>query len=131
MLSIRSSADMARALASTIDPDLKHLLSLRRDQLLNDVDGDLGDLVHIVIAEAGDSLAAVEAETGVPFATNFVNGIRFGDPSFTDNFEWVENHGRWGEAAIVLSDDGYGVVLFVPNEPTIDEALLALLRDHA
>lgn len=131
MISIRSTADMAHALASPIDTDLKRLLALRRDQLL-DCDGyDLGELVHFVVAEPFDTLAAIEGVVGVPLTTNFVGGIRHGDPGFTANFEYVERHGAWFEAVTILSDDGFGIVLFVPDRPDIDQTLLGLVRDHS
>lgn len=131
MISIRSTADMARALASPIDVELKRLLALRRDQLLACDGYDLGELAHFIVAEPFDTLAAIEGVVGVPLSTNFVDGSRHGDPGFTANFEHVERHGAWFEAVMILSDDGFGIVLFVPDRPGVDAALLKLVRDHA
>ena len=64
MLSIRSSADMDRALDGPMDPQLRRLLTLRRDQLLANVNIDLGDVAHIIVAFRSDTLATVEAEAG-------------------------------------------------------------------
>ncbi len=131
-LSIRSSADMARMLASPIDVDLHRLLALRRDQLLEYDGYDLGDLVHIVIAQPGDTLDAIERAAGVALSTNLVDGTRYGDPDFTASFEFVQLHpGGIYEAVIVLSDDGFGLALFVPDGPDIDATLLTLFRDQA
>lgn len=127
MIVIKSSAAMARALASPIDANLKTLLALRRDQLL-DHDGDeLGGLAHFVVVEPGDTLAAIEGVAGVALGINLVGGTRYGDPSFTDNFEFVEQHGDWFEAVTILSDDGFSVVLLVPDRPDIDPLLLGLV----
>lgn len=131
MISIRSSADMARALALPLEPDLHELLSLRRDQLLEHSDYDLGELAQFLVAEPADTVAAIEGVVGVPLATNLVDSSKYGDPSFTDNFEYVERHGAWFEAVTIVSDDGYGIVLLVPDRPDIDPALLGLVRDHA
>jgi len=131
MISIRSTADMAHALASSIDADLKRLLALRRDQLLDRDGYDLGELAHFVVAEPLDMLAAIEGVVGVSLATNLVDGSSYGDPSFTANFEYVARHGAWFEAVLILSDDGFGIVLFVPDRPDIDQTLLGLVRDHA
>lgn len=131
MISIQSTADMARALASPIDAELKALLALRRDQLLEHDDYDLGELVYIVVAEPNDALATIEGVVGVPLSTNLVDGIHHGEPGFTANFEYVARHGQWFEAVMILSDDGFGVVLFVPDRPDTDPALLALVRDHS
>ncbi|MCP3735832.1 hypothetical protein M9979_13205 [Sphingomonas sp. RP10(2022)] len=118
MLSIRSSADMEEALGSLLDPALRALLTERRDQLVENTGLDLADLVHIVVAQRGDTLAAVEAEAGVPIAEDLP-------------FEWVQRHGRWLEAVVILSDDGFGVALFVPDCVTTDPALLLALLAHA
>lgn len=130
MLSIQSSADMALALASPIDTDLKRLLALRRDQLLACDGYDLGELVHLIVAEPFDTLAAIEGAAGVPLATNLVDGSKFGEPGFTANFEYVARHGEWFEAVMILSDDGFGIVLFVPDRSDIDPTVLGLVRDH-
>ncbi len=131
MISIRSTADMARALASPIDADLKRLLELRRDQLLEHEGYDLGELAHFIVAESSDTLAAIEGVVGVPLATNLVDGSRLGEPGFTSNFEHVARRGQWFEAVLILSDDGFGIALFVPDQPDIDADLLDLLRNHA
>ncbi len=130
MISIRSTADMARALASPIDADLKRLLELRRDQLLEHDGYDLGELAHFIVAEPSDTLVAIEGVAGVPLATNLVDGSRLGESDFTANFEHVARHGPWFEAVMILSDDGFGIALFVPDRPDIDADLLDLLRNH-
>jgi hypothetical protein len=131
MISIKSTADMDSALASPIDAELVWLLTLRRDQLLEHDGHDLGDLVHIVVAEPNDTLATIEGVVGVPLSTNLVDGSCHGEPGFTANFEYVARHGQWFEAVLIFSDDGFGVVLFVPDHPDTDTALLALVRDHS
>lgn len=130
MISIRSSAAMAETLLFLLDPDLRRLLTERRDQLLGYDGYDLGDLAHIIVAQPGDTLTAVEAEAGVPLATNLVDGGQLGEPDFEPCFEYVERHGGWLEAVLILSDDGFGVVLLVPDRIDSDPALLALLRRH-
>ena len=120
MLIIDSSAAMARALDQPIDPRLKRLLTLRRDQLLADGVDDLAEIACFVCVFPGDRLEAVEAAAGFPIIA---------DGSAT--FEWCLDHGGWLEAPIILSDDGYGVVLLVMDDPATDPALLAVLREHA
>jgi len=132
MISIRSSVDMERALASPLDTDLLQLLALRRDQLLEYDDYDLGELAHFIVAEPGDALAAIEIAAGIPVAINMIDDSKQGDPGFTANFEYVERHGgAWFEAVTIVSDDGFGIVLLVPDRPDIDPTLLGLLRNHA
>jgi hypothetical protein len=129
MLSIRSSADMEQALASLMDPALRSLLTARRDQLAGDTGLDLSELVHIIVALPGDTLMAVETEAGVPLATSLVDGSRLGDREFDPCFEYVEQHpGGWWEAVLILSDDGFGIVLLVQDRIDVDPRLPLLLR---
>lgn len=130
MLSIRNSVDMDRALVSLLDPALRRLLTLRRDQLTED-GLDLDEIVHIIVVRPGDALAEVEAEAGVAIATNLVDGSRLGDPEFEPLFEYVTRKDGWLKAVMILSDDGFGLVLFVPDTIDVDPAISLLLRRHA
>lgn len=127
MLSIRNSADMDRALVSLLDPTLRRLLTLRRDQLAED-GLDLDEIVHIIIVRPGDTISEVEAEAGVAIATNLVDGSQLGDPHFQALFEYVTREDGWLEAVMILSDDGFGLVLFVPDTIDVDPAISLLLR---
>ena len=131
MITIRSTTDMACALTLPLDAHLLRLLALRRDQLLEHDGYDLGELAHFIVAEPADTVAAIEGVMGVPLAINFVDNSKYGEPGFTANFEYVERHGAWFEAVTIVSDDGFGIVLFVPDRPDIDASLLGLVRDHA
>jgi hypothetical protein len=130
MHSIRNNADMDRALVSLLDPALRRLLTLRRDQLAED-GLDLDEIVHIIIVQSGDTLAEVEAEAGVAIATNLVDGSRLGDPEFEPLFETVTRKDGWLEAVMITSDSGFGLVLFVPDTIDVDPAISLLLRRHA
>ncbi|MBB4155440.1 hypothetical protein GGQ80_003363 [Sphingomonas jinjuensis] len=74
---------------------------------------------------------AMEAAAGVPVATNMVEGSRWGDPDFEPSFEWAEDHGGVFELLFVLTDDGGGVTLFVPDQQGIDPTLLAIASRYA
>jgi hypothetical protein len=101
---------MARTLAGALDPALRQLLTTRRNQLLEHEGYDLGELVHIIVVQLGDTLEAVETAAGLPIANA--------------PFEFVERHGRWLEAVLIISDDGFGLTLFVPDRIEVDPALL-------
>lgn len=131
-ITIRCSAEMARALDSPLDDDLKALLRHRRDQLLDGFDDyDLGELTHFTVATASDTAASIEAALGFDPTVNLVDGSRLGDPDFTPSWEWIERHAGWVEIAFVLTDDGFGHVLLIPDDADIDPTLLALCRADA
>lgn len=120
MLTITDTATFSVALESTINPAIKALLVMRHDQLLSDTGGeyDIGELANWIIVAPGDPLAAIEVAAGFPIAP---------DPPW----EWVLDHSGIMEAPIVVSDDGFGIVLIVPAEHGVDPELLTLLRRDA
>ncbi len=75
---------------------------------------DLLDLAVVFIVEPGDTLATLEHARGWPF----------------EDFEFIHHHqpDGWFEAVFVLSQDGAGHVVFVPDRPDTDPALLGLCR---
>lgn len=119
MINIPDSAAFARAMDSPIDPELRRLLRLRRDQLLADAgDCDLRDLVQFIVVQPGDKVTAIELAASYPLIA---------DPAF----EWAVDHGGWYEAVTILSDDGFGIALFVPDDEAIDAAVLNAVRAQA
>lgn len=108
---------MERVLSGPLDPTLRRVLAQRRDQLVSNTGLDLAELVHIIVAQRGDTLSTVEEQVGFSLAT---------EPPF----EWVQRHERWLEAVIILSDDGFSVALFVRDCITSDAALLHTLLAH-
>jgi hypothetical protein len=126
MLTIDSSTDMERALASLIPADLKKLLALRQSQTA----GALADTARFIIVQPGDRAATVEVALGFS-PTIDLDGAAAGEAGFTPFHEWCEHHPGWTEFVFVLSDDGPTHVLLVPDRNDIDPALLALRRDHA
>ncbi len=107
MIIIDNQDDMAAILAAPITSTVRRILLLR---------GDLIELASFIIPEPGDPWLAIEAAVGL---------------SLADSFEWVLDHGGAYEAPYILSDDGSGVLLIVPDSEGINAALLALLRSHA
>ena len=71
---------------------------------------------EFVIVEVGDTLPEIEAYLG---------------REVVGNFEWLVEWPCCWEAVFVLSDDGYGIDLLVPNSPDIDADLMAMCRKYA
>lgn len=115
---IRTWPELAAWLERPADPETAALLRLRRDQLMDC--GDLTDIGTFAIVEPGDPLADIELALGFPVTMD-------GSPTW----EWVLRHSSIFEAPIILSDDGFGHVLIVPDADGIDPHLLALCRANA
>ena len=64
-----------------------------------------------------------------PIATNLVDGVRIGEPDFTPSWEYAERHpSGWTEIVFVLTDDGFGHVILVPDSDEVDPALRRLCQ---
>lgn len=131
MLSLRDTASMREACLSTPDPCLRCLLETRIQQLGSYIEQDLGELVHFIIVEPGDRPPDVDRGLGFPFLRNVVDGTHFGDADFTPSFEWLQDHGAWFEVVFILSDDGFGTVVFIPDTPAIDFDLHAFCLTYS
>lgn len=118
MLNIADADALARALGTSLDPALARLLRLRRDQLLDGTAILFSEAAHFIVVEPPDTVKQLEEAAGYPVVT---------DPAF----EWVADHGGWLEAVTILSDDGFALVLFVPDDDAVDATLLQLLRGEA
>ena len=130
MLIIRNSAAMAQAIANPPDPQLGHLLQDRAAQL-SEYGTDLCELACFIVVQPGDTLSDIETAMGFPITANFVDGIPYGEEGFMPYWEWIQDHGGYFEAVWILSDDGYGHVLFVQDGEGVDPQLLSLCREQA
>lgn len=120
MLILKNEPSVERACTHITDDHLVTRLRARTHQLLADTDGeyDLAELAMFIVVEAKDTIAELEAAANYPILA---------EPTF----EWVTDQGGWYEATLVLSDDGFGIILLVPDREGVDTTLLAILRDQA
>lgn len=114
MLTITNSAEMARVLSTMTDTTLKRILTDRVEQLAEYDGYDLGELAHFLIVQPGDTLDTIEAALGYSPITSLC--------------EVVIDHGGWLEAVFIVSDDGFGWVLLVPDDPAAPPDLRELCR---
>jgi len=101
---------LARAAATTPDPQLRRILELRCDQLGPPGSWEPENLARFHVVEPGDTLADIEAALGFAPLVNYVD-----DPDSAFPPEWAEDHGGWLELVFILSDDGPAEVLLVPE----------------
>ena len=82
---------------------------------------------YMIVVELGDSVEAIERESGCAVLTSASGDARFGDPEFTPAAEVIEEQEACFELVFVFTDDGYGVEIFVPKvEDTDPNCSLAL-----
>lgn len=98
------------------DPCLQRILHQRFEQLA-DYGCPISDLARFHVIRPGDDVTEL--------LINRIDGSR--EPSW----EWVEDHGGWFEAPIILDDSGFGYVYFIPDRDDINPELLSLCRRDA
>lgn len=117
MLTITNSAEMANVLSTMTDATLKRVLTDRVEQLAEYDGYDLRELAHFLIVQPGDTLDTIETALGFSPVTSLA--------------EVLSDHGGWFEAVFILSDDGFGWVVLVPDDPAIPTKLRELCRDSS
>ena len=106
------------SIAQLEDPDLRALIEQRVVALAEDFDDyELHELVTFVVVEAGDSLQAIDEHLGFSILTR--------------PFELLEEHPGWFEVVFVISDDGYGVEVFIPKHPDVPPELLSMCEVYS
>jgi len=122
MLVIRTAEEMARALASPLGTTLYDRLTSHRDNLLSYPDFAFEELGLFLIVQPGDTLEAISG----PIPARLIEGS-----AFILEAETVDLHGNLLELLFILSEDGFGLVLFVPLRPDIDPRLLSACEAFA
>ena len=131
MQAYRTTKAIRTAADTHPDLELRHLLTERIHSLdaFDDLSDDLAYLLQVVVLQAGEGLADLERPMGFSMGHCCSTGVAFDTDGFCPAWEVIEAHGHWFELTFVLSDDGAGVVVFVPD--TADAALLAMCRRYA
>jgi hypothetical protein len=103
---------------------------------INDLGGDAFDATELgffLVVESGDTLEAINDQLGFDILCNRWTGVRYDQADFSPSFEFVEEF-PWCycyDMVFILSDDGFGVEVFVSVEEGIDPELLAMCQRYA
>ena len=106
------------------DETIRRYVERRIGEIQPYADQWTNDFGQFFIVEPGDSMGSLEEAAAWPLFQSH----------FTDNsptFEWVEAHDGLYEIAYILSDSGQFIVIVVPANDRIDEALLTFCQQHA
>jgi len=113
------------------DPDLRQLVERRLAEIRNGEPHDRDAHGEMIVVDVGDGTDDLESVVGFPVLTNPFDGHHYGHPDFVPACEVIEDHGHCHEMVFVLSDEGTGVILFVPKRPGFDPELLSMCAEFA
>ena len=120
-----------KAVVNIFDPDLRDLVTQRFAEVWPDESYDPNLHGYMIVVEPGDALDAIEAESKCRIVRSLYGDSRFGDPAYETSFEFLDEHACCYEMVFVLSDDGYGIEIFIPKIAGIDATLLAMCAQYA
>jgi hypothetical protein len=131
MLVLRNPDDASRI----ADPGLRALVQQRFREIFADDPYDPELHGTFIVVEVGDSVAALEKETGCGILHDPFEGVRFGHPDYSPSFEVIEEHqleehDHAFEMLFVTTDD-CGIIIFIPKVAGIDADLLAVCAHYA
>jgi hypothetical protein len=101
---------------------------------IHDLGGEAFDtaaLGYFLVIEAGDSIEAISAQIGFNILHNRLTGVRYDSPSFTGSFEFIEEFPPCYDMVFILSDDGFGIEVFVSKGEGLNGELHAMCRKYA
>jgi len=110
-------------------PGIRQLIHQRLSEL--DLDEPYDRMGELILVEPGDTPAFLEDRTGIWITSGIFGDAKYGEEAFMPSFEWLEHQADCYEMLFVISDDGFGTVLFVPDDVDIDPDLLAFCREYA
>ena len=111
----RDHASIMEAIqSSSMDKNLVHLLELRYAELVEYGHSDMTSLLNIFVWEEDDTTDALEAALGFPVLRNRWAGVAHDAAGFDPSWDAIEAHADWYELTFVISDDGFGFVVFIP-----------------
>ena len=119
MQRLRDAASIAAFLAHSTCPELNTLINERMTELADYDDYDIADLVNFLVVDTGDSLAAISQDLG------------FALDDASRPWESFATHGHWHEVLVLLGEDGFGIVIYIPTNDLTDPALADLCVRHS
>ena len=121
--------DLAGA-AQIRNPTIRQLVQQR----INDLGGEAFDataLGYFLVIEPGDTLEEIDTQLGFSILANRFTDIRYDQPGFSPSFEFVEEFPSCYDMVFIISDDGFGIEVFVPKAEGVPPDLRIMCRVHA
>ena len=92
---------------------------------------DPDTLGYFLIFEAGDTAETAQEHLGFNLLHNRYSKFRYDQAGYTPSFEVVEEFSTCYDMVFILSDDGFGIELFIPKDESINADIIALCRKFA
>ena len=118
-------------LTQVAHPEIKTFLYQRFHDICDPEPYDPDEHGFFILVEPGDTSEQIELSTGYSLLKSLFNGTAYGDPEFSPDFEYLEDHGSFCEAVHIFTDSGFAVVMIVPKEDGIDGRILELCAEFA
>lgn len=112
---LRDGHAVERFLKVSTDHELRSLIQSRIAELAEFDDIPLSDLVHFLVLAPTDTKTDLERVCGRPLNVNSLDGL--------------EANTMWFELTVVLRDDGFGNVIYIPRDIK-DDSLRQLCLTH-
>jgi hypothetical protein len=125
--------NVVKTLADTDQISNTAIRALVRERI-NDLGGDAfnaTELGYFLVVEGGDALEGINDQLGFEILCNRMTGVRYDQADFFPSFEFVEEFPSCYDMVFILSDDGFGVEIFVPMDEGIHHDLLAMCQRYA
>ena len=81
-------------LTQVAQPEIKAFLRQRFHDICDPEPYDPDEHGFFILVEPGDTSEQIESATGYSLLKSLFNGTVYGDPDFTPDFEYLEDHGR-------------------------------------
>jgi hypothetical protein len=117
--------------SNIVQPEIKAFLQQRFHDLCNPEPYDPDEHGFFILVEPGDTSEQIELMTGYSLLKSLFTETVYGDPDFTPDFEYLEDHSSFCEAVYLFTDSGFAVVLIIPKEAGIDGKILELCAEFA
>lgn len=103
-------ASIVNAKLEILEVKLRRLIGERIYELSEFSELDALSFIKMIVLEPGDAPRLLDDALGFSL--------------FQRNCDAIENHAEWLELTLVLSDDGAGVILFIPKNSKTDKSIL-------
>jgi len=111
--------------------EIRDLIDRRIDDLCFDNYWNVEELGFFIVVEPEDSLEAINEKLGFPILSNRFTKAYFEESGFTPCFEILEEHPGFFAMLFIISDDGFGIEVFIPKADGVNADLLAMCRRYA